>query len=274
MRCTFCSHKIDEAETYRAFSAQYILDNIEDVVKKYRIEKIDLYEPFFIANQKRVKEFCQGVIDRNLNISWTASARANNFPKLKNLHPLLKKSGCYMLTFGFESGSQRTLGRIDKRIKVQDIIDSVLVCKEYDIIPDACFITGFPFESLRDCLQTLQVVSHIRKLNPNIILHLQMYTAFPASILYEESVESFGLKQLKSLEEWGEFDNWKDYRPWLSRWQTLFFRMLRGSIYASSLDYLLKERPDMKFRRLLHYLAGLSYNCYHFLFNHKQFSFE
>jgi hypothetical protein len=65
-----------------------------------------------------------------------------------------------------------------------------------------------------------------------------------------------------SLAKWGNFKEWKNCRPWLKKWQKYFLRLLNGTIYASSLDYLLKERSELKFVRPIHSLVGSAYNVY------------
>jgi anaerobic magnesium-protoporphyrin IX monomethyl ester cyclase len=264
--CTFCSHKIDKTEFFRVFSPTYILDNIEEAVKKYGINSVNLYEPFFVSKGSRVDEFCQGLIDRKLDISWIASARANNFWLLPAFTlKQMKKSGCHYLTFGFESGSQRILKRINKRIRIEDILKCAQMCHEYDIIPEACFIIGFPFETTADILATLKMVAQVRKLCPTAIFHIQLYTGFPGSILYNECIKRFGLKQIESLEEWGNFTKWRNNRAWLKRGEKSLLKLLNGSIYASSLEYLL-SRPDLRLPRTGHFLISSAYRLYLSLF--------
>lgn len=265
--CTFCSHKTDAEETFREFNPEHILDNIEQVIKEHGIDTVDLYEPFFVSDSARVKEFCRGLIERNIDVDWTASARANNFWKLPaDVLQLMRKSGCRYLTFGFESGSRRTLKRISKRIEVEDILSSVKVCREYNIIPEACFIVGFPFETPEDTLATMKVIAQVRKICSSVVFHVQMYTAFPGSILHNECLDHFGLKSPGSLAEWGDYAAWRNHRPWLSKRQKYFLRLLNGSIYASSLEYLLRERPEIRFARPVHHMVCSAYSIYLNLF--------
>lgn len=251
--CTFCSHEKTGLERYRMFNADYILNNIEPVIRRYGIKEVNFFEPLFIANKERLKEICRKIKNRGLNIEWTASARADSFSKFDGeILLLLKESGCKLLTFGFESGSPETLHKINKKTRVEHAIKSATLCSEYSIQADACFIVGFPFESVSDILQTMSLVSKIRHINPGLTLHVQTYTAFPGTILYKECIKRYGLKAVQSLEEWGEL-LWLDDRPWLKGWKRHFTKSLRSSIYASSLNYLLRKRKDIWFRRPLHY---------------------
>ncbi|MFC1498902.1 B12-binding domain-containing radical SAM protein [Verrucomicrobiota bacterium] len=262
--CSFCSHKVIASETFRRFSAERILENLEPVIDRYNIDRVVLYEPFFITDQNRISAFCEGVLKRGWKIEWTGSARANNFWKLPaELLELMKRSGCRMLTFGFESGSQKTLDYINKKITVEDIKSSVRVCHEYNIMPDACFIVGFPEETMLDVVRTLGIIAEVIHICPALLLHVQIYTTFPGSVLYEECLDKHGLQGLESLEEWGEFSRWKKNRPWLSWWFGYFLKMLNGSIYASDVCYLKKYRKDLKFIVPLHFLTRVIYSVFY-----------
>ena len=53
--CTFCSHKVMPNRTPRSFSAQYLLDNIERVIREFDITHVSFYEPTFISSRKRAR---------------------------------------------------------------------------------------------------------------------------------------------------------------------------------------------------------------------------
>ena len=264
--CTYCSHKKTSIKKYRMFSADYVLNNIEPIVKKYNIKKINFFEPLFVNNQGRLKQICQGIIGRKLNISWGASARVDTFSKLpEDLLRLLKDSGCKELTFGFESGSQKVLDRIEKRINIQQSLKSIFLCKMYSIAPVSCFMAAFPFETLADTTKTLGLIAKLRKDIPEAIIHLQSYTAYPGSVLYEECILAYGLQRIGTLEAWSKILKWKDNRPWVKGWKKYLYKILRGSVYASSSRYL-KARNDLRFKISLHFLTVLFYNMVYFLF--------
>lgn len=263
--CTFCSHEKTGMERYRMFSAEYLLNNLEPRIKKYNIKKVNFFEPLFITNKKKLRELCSGLLSRHLEVEWIASARADCFTKLDDEHfQLIKESGCRFLTFGFESGSPETLKRINKKTTVKNAIDSAKLCHKYSIRSDACFIVGFPFETLKDTLQTVMLAATVRHINPDTSIHLQTYTTYPGTILYKECLGKYGLKEVQSLEEWGKLE-WANSRPWLKGWGKYFIRGLRGSMYASSPSYLINERKDIRFVRLLHFPTLIIYELIYFL---------
>lgn len=240
--CTFCSIEKTGVEIHRMFTPEYIIRNLEPIINKYQIKKCKFFEPHFITNKQRVKEICTEFINKKINIEWSASARADTFARFDDeTLNLLPKSGCEMVTFGFESGSQEVLNRVNKKAKVEHAISSVKLCYKYSVTTMACFVIGFPFETLKDMWQTLKLISTLRHLNPNIIINIQIYTAYPATILYKECIERYGLKAVTSLEEWGEL-KWINNRPWLRGLKRYFIRAVMVSGYAAARSYIRERR--------------------------------
>ncbi len=262
--CRFCSHKVDAAETYRCHSPEWIMDGLDPLVRRHAIKSIELYEPFLVANTSRVAKLCGEILRRGLRVDWIGSARADNFWKLPgDLLALMKRAGCKSLTFGFESGSPSTLLRVDKRIVVEDIIKSVEACNRHGIAPEACFIGGLVGDSPADDFATLRLIARLRTLCPRIIIHYQIYTAFPGSALYGEAVKTYGLARQRSLDAWGNYLTWKHDRPWLSSWRRNALRLASGSVYASDLDYLMESRKELRLKRPLHRLTSMAFSILH-----------
>jgi len=236
--CTFCSLEKTMVERYKMFTPEYIIRNLEPIIRKYQIKNVTFFEPHFITNKQKVRTICTEFINKKFDIRWTGTARTDTFIRLdsEDLN-LLSKSGCNMVTFGVESGSPEVLKRTNKKAKVEHAVEAAKLCYKYSLTTMACFMIGFPFEMLKDMWQTLKLISTLRHLNPNIIINVQTYTTYPGTLLYKECVERYGLKVVSSLEEWGRLE-WIHDRPWIRGWKKLFIRIVRASSYASSKSYI------------------------------------
>ncbi len=145
------------------------------------------------------------MIKRNLIIPWETTIRADYFSRPEMTDEFiakLRKSGCYLLSFGAESGSQRILKKIDKDITREQILNSARQCLKHDIIPQYSFMVGLPGEKREDIDQTINLIDDLLKLNPRVqILGPQAFRPYPGSTLYQECLES-GWKAPQSLKEW------------------------------------------------------------------------
>ncbi|MFC1668267.1 B12-binding domain-containing radical SAM protein [Chlamydiota bacterium] len=270
--CTYCSHKKTTIEKYRGFSPDYILNSIEPLIQKHAITYVNFYEPHFISHPKRVEEICKTIVNRRLKIHWSASARANTFVKFEHkLLELLKKSGCDRIGFGFESGSKKILKKIDKRIKPVQVIESVELCKTYHIIPECCFMVGFPFETILDTIKTLAIISKIKRIFSAIIVHMQGYTPFPNTILYD-ACKRYKLIEPTNLEWWGEYSNIKKNTTWLSPISKIFIKLLSATIFVSDYSYL-KKRKDIRLLIVPYVIVNLFFTsiyCFSSVFLKKE----
>jgi hypothetical protein len=115
----------------------------------------------------------------------------------------LKKSGCYMLKFGAESGSQRVLDFLKKDIKVEDIIRSCKECHEAGITPNYSFMTALPTETKDERVKTLELIDKLRKIAPEaVIISPQPYRPYPGGELADMVQSKYGFKFPEELDGW------------------------------------------------------------------------
>jgi radical SAM superfamily enzyme YgiQ (UPF0313 family) len=121
-----------------------------------------------------------------------------------NLILKLKQSGCYLLSFGAESGCPRILKKIKKDIMPDDILNSAKLCLKYRIIPQYSFMVGLPGEEKKEINETIKLIDRLIKLSNKVqILGPQAFRPYPGSELYEECLKA-GWHEPQSIEEWSE----------------------------------------------------------------------
>lgn len=158
-RCVFCSTAKFWTNRIRFFSAQRVVDEIEILYKKYGFKKIDVYDDLFAINKQRLRDIISLMRERKLlgKIDFIIMGRTDIFDE--ELAKLLKELGTTHITFGFETGSQKTLDYLKcGRIKIQDNIRSVELCKKYKIKVIGFFMAGNPYETEEDLKQTYEFI--------------------------------------------------------------------------------------------------------------------
>jgi radical SAM superfamily enzyme YgiQ (UPF0313 family) len=73
----------------------------------------------------------------------------------------MKKANFRMVLFGIESANQSTLDRINKGVKADDIISTLKRASESGIEPHIAVMFGYPWESEKEELQTLDLVHYL-----------------------------------------------------------------------------------------------------------------
>src|SRR3989344_7237025 len=161
-KCIFCASPKTLGSMVRLRSPDNVLDEIEELKNKYKIEAIKATEDVFTHDIKWVNEFCDKIIERKLDIKWDCQSRVNavaiNLETLKKM----KRAGCIQIEFGVESGSQKILDIIKKHVKVEQTIRAFDLCKEAGIRTMANVIIGHPYETYEDIQKTRELAKRIK----------------------------------------------------------------------------------------------------------------
>ena len=87
-----------------------VLDEIELLKYKYKVDSFYLLDDTFLLKKDRVREFIKGLEDRKIDMPWAMETRVDGFDE--EIARLLSKSRCLQVDFGIESGSQAALDRM------------------------------------------------------------------------------------------------------------------------------------------------------------------
>ncbi|MEM7819475.1 MAG: radical SAM protein [Candidatus Aenigmatarchaeota archaeon] len=195
-QCAFCQPTIDKifGKGVRHRSVENIIKEIKYIKKKYRTNYITFQDDTFTVNKKWVIDLCNKIINENLNIYWSAQSRVNTFDEEIAKH--MSRAGCYMVFFGFESGSQRILNLMRKGITPDQSIRAANICRKNKMLIFADYILGNPTETIEDMRLTLELMKKIR---PEI--HSPTYfVPVPGTYLYEFCKEN-NLFSIKNYED-------------------------------------------------------------------------
>ena len=205
-QCTFCINAILK-NSWRPRIAEQVLEDLKIIKNKesFKGKKLRFWDENFFVDINRAKKVINGIIERGLNIPWETTIRANYLkPGMvdEEFIKKLKQSGCYLLSFGAESGCPRILKKIKKDIMPEDIINSAKMCLKHDIIPQYSFMAGLPGETRSDVMETLKLIDQLVKLSDKVqILGPQAFRPYPGSELYQECLQA-GWEEPETLDQW------------------------------------------------------------------------
>lgn len=189
--CIFCYH-LHHRVSYR--SPGSVVGEMEDC-KEMGIREVFFADDTFYLNSKRAIEICNEIIKRKLELPWGARARVNNISE--EMLVAFKKAGCKRLHIGVESGSQKILDRLNKKITVRQIEKAFSLCRKHKIKTLAYCIIGSPDETLKEVKETIGLIGRIK---PNYVQYSRM-TPMPDTVLYREGLE----RKILTHDYWLEF---------------------------------------------------------------------
>lgn len=159
-KCVFCTEV--HFWKYRGRMGGSVLNEIEHQYKTYGIDFVWFIDSLVNGNLKELRAFAQGIIERKLPIRWQGYARCDGRMDLE-YYKDLAASGCNMLNYGVESGSQRVLDLMKKAITVEEIEANIRDAAATGVASSTQWILGFPGEEPQDVADTFSLVWRIRK---------------------------------------------------------------------------------------------------------------
>lgn len=226
-RCAFCSIHSVWGKAWRGRSAKNVVDEIEFLVKKYDIGEIAFLDDNFSLDKKRAFEICQEIIDRKLDIKWCTPNGVALMALDEKLIRKMKESGCYRLTFGIESGSNKVQRFIGKSIDINRAKSVIKFCNRIGLWTASTFIFGFPEEQEQDMLQS---ISYAIECDTDLAL-FYILVLYPGTRAYDVSLQADLLKNnpdpVSGLSAGGYGNKYftrQEISAWQSRAHREFFR--------------------------------------------------
>src|SRR6185295_17852027 len=145
---------------FRGQSVPYVLDAIAKAIARLPVKMIQIKDDTFTTNKKRVMELCRGIRERKLDFFWSCDTRVDLLTE-----PLLREmrlSGCERLSLGVESGSQSILDAIDKKITVDEIVQSTELAKKFGIRVRYYMMLGNRGETAETFRETLEFLERVK----------------------------------------------------------------------------------------------------------------
>lgn len=175
--CTFCYHDFMGAK-YRHRSAENIYEEILVLRERWKVDYIHFIDDCFIINRPNVMRFCDLIIRDGLNITWGCAGRVNTMTE--ELIVKMKEAGCVFIGYGIESGSQKMLDLMKKKVMVEQAKQAIRLTQKHLGWADASFIAGMPGETRETLRETVEFCKELN-LAPEVIFFA---TPYPGTELY------------------------------------------------------------------------------------------
>ena len=190
-KCIFCDRSVF-GNKCRGHSAEYIIELLEYLYNKFGIREILIEDDTFVTFKSRLIKICEGIINRDIKISWSCLGRADAItPEILSL---MKKAGCWSISYGIETGDPEVMKFIGKNITLDKIEQAVKWTKEAGLLSKGFFILGHPTDNQETINKTVGFALSI----PLDDISVSMMTPFPGSSLHDIA------------SQYGEFeDNWR-----------------------------------------------------------------
>ena len=181
-RCSFCQRA---SKGYRIYPLNNLESHIIELKEKYNVGCLLILDENFGSNRKHSYEIAQIIKKHDLFwIVFNARVTSVTYEDLK----FYKEHNMVSMNFGIESGSQKILDIIEKKITTKEIYNTISNCKKAKIKTNPYnMLVGMPGETEETIIESAQFHASLRLLlgmdwNTH---HTSMVIAIPGTPLYE-----------------------------------------------------------------------------------------
>jgi radical SAM superfamily enzyme YgiQ (UPF0313 family) len=245
--CTYCSnsmyHQLYQCETrhVRRRTPGNVLDELRLAKARYRIRLIKFADDIFTSSVPWLQEFLPAY-RRQIGIPFFCSVHPRTIRA--QVAALLKESGCWFVTMGVQSGSERVRTEIfHRKGSNRHILEAAATLKHSGLRLSLDTIFGAPSETSDDLLETWNLVSQIK---PDRILTFSL-TYYPGTpivqyarehgLLSDDDIQKMQRGEIGYTHSTGSIE--KDRIPLYMRFQLLF--QLRSLVQNDRLFSLLSR---------------------------------
>jgi len=179
--CVFCAAQTVMGGSFRVRSLDNLLSEIDQVVREQHPRTLLMGDDNFVLSKERTLDFCDRYSCRGYHktLPWQIATRVDSVDG-EILHAM-KSAGCYLISFGIESGVGRLLDTIEKGAEVEQAESAVRLAKEAGLVVRSTFILGLPGETVEDSRATIRFSRRL----PLDQVRFALATPFPGTRLWE-----------------------------------------------------------------------------------------
>jgi anaerobic magnesium-protoporphyrin IX monomethyl ester cyclase len=220
-RCQFCGVVPIFDGRQKAETPERTAEVLGWLKQRYNIDAVQFYDNNFFLNESHALR--QAELLTPLNLAWWAEGRIDTFLRYSDATlRKIREAGAKMIFFGAESGSNKVLAAMNKRITAEQTLELAARIRSFNIVPEFSFVVGSPTAPAEDTRETIRFIRRIKRLNPEAEIIVQhyiptphpdgMYGAIDGKIEFPRTPDEW------ATERWLNFTIRQDpHLPWLPR---------------------------------------------------------
>jgi len=190
--CTFCAGYNITGRKLRYRTIENVMKEMYLLYNKYNVREIHILDDNFTLDKEFVRKFCKELIGRRLDINWCCPNGLRLDSLDRDILVLMREAGCYYISIGIESGSQRVLDMMKKKLKLSEIKKQVDMVRSVGLDVNGFFILGYPGETIDEIKQT---IAFARELDLSRAAFYN-FLPLPGTSVYEDLLEGCKIKNL------------------------------------------------------------------------------
>ncbi len=194
--CIYCSKAIF-GKNFRAKSVKRVVDEMEYMLS-CGFRELLIVDDCFTFHIERAKNICAEILKRKLKFPWVPinGIRADKVDC--ELLALMKKSGCYRVIYGIESGDDAILKLVQKGETLEEIKNAVRMSRENGLEIVGYFMLALPGETKETMRKTINFAKELDLDFAKVSIAIP----FPSTPYFEELSKNGKI----NITEWSNFN--------------------------------------------------------------------
>lgn len=188
--CSYCDRSVF-SRGFRFNSPEYIVEHLAYLHREFGIRHVFFYDDLFTFDRSRVERLCVLMEERRLPVTYNCIARLEHVDD--ELLRLLRRSGCWQVNFGIESGDPEVLKQHRKFYGLDEVQRKLLLVRRAGLRVKGLFMIGLPGETEQSIRRTIDYALSL----PLDEINVTKFTPFPGAPIYRDIGE-----QGTFTEEW------------------------------------------------------------------------
>ena len=195
LHCTHCSDTYLLGNAVRRRPASDVVDEMERFVYDWGVKQLFFCDQIFNIPVQHSIDICKEIVDRKLEVRWSAWFNEKAVTLPDELLIWLKKAGCGLLSFSPDHVDDRMLKNLDKNFRQRDLVYGYEIAKKYDMDVEYSFFLNSPGEDWKSLMSILTFLAKAKlHLGGNMrmftLLMMQPIRIYPHSRLHALAVET------------------------------------------------------------------------------------
>ena len=167
--CTWCSRSVF-GTTHRRRSSVKVADEVQLIAETYRPDRLWYADDVFAIHKTWTLDFAGELARRGLRLPFECISRAERIDD--DVADALVELGCWRVWIGSESGSQRMLDAMQRRVDVDRVVEATALLRRRGIQVGMFIMLGYDGEQESDLRATIR---HLKRAAPDIFLTTLSY---------------------------------------------------------------------------------------------------
>lgn len=150
--CKYCIKHVSYQYSVRLHSPERIMKELWQL-HDLGIHNIHMYADLFTVNREQVIGLCEQIIEEKLPLKWTCNSRVDFVDE--EMLALMGKAGCWLISWGIESGNEQILKRAAKGADPKKARRALAWARQAGIRNWGYFIIGLPGETKETIRETI-----------------------------------------------------------------------------------------------------------------------